>query len=276
MCAIGTVTVYADVLIVLNIYVSFFLLRVTARLTRSALRTKRCIAAAVFGSLFSLLILAPPVNPALLALIRILSAAAVTRIAFGRTDAGRLAVNTGAFLTAGILLAGGVQAADSWLSPDFICTGNGFFYVDFSLLLLLAVTALLYLAVCAVGRISGRMPQSGWTVVIRYRERTVSLSGLADTGNLLTDFFTGLPVVICGSEVFSELTGREMPEEGYPEGMRLLPCSTVSESGLIPVFRPDELLIVNEETGRRKSAGAVVGFGNCGRRAVFHPQLIKY
>ena len=82
--------------------------------------------------------------------------------------------------------------------------------------------------------------------------------------------------MICGKEVFYELTGSIMPENGMPEGMRVIPCSTVSESGLIPVLRPDELLIIDTETGQRKSAGALVGFGNCGRRAVFHPELIKY
>ena len=274
MCAIDTVTVYADVLIVLNIYVNFFLLRMTARLTCSALRTKRCIAAAVIGSLFSLVIFAPPMSVSVMAVIRLLSAAAVTWAAFGRN--GRLFVNTAAFLTANVLLAGTVHGAEAWLRPDFICTGNGFFYVDFSLILLLAVTAGLYCIVCAAGRLTGRAEQGEWTVVIRCGGRIVRLKGLADTGNLLTDFFTGLPVVICGSEVYEELTGRVLPEEGCPEGMRLLPCSTVSDSGLIPVFRPDELLIINDMTGQRKAAGAVVGFGNCGRRAVFHPQLIKY
>ena len=254
MCAIDTVTVYADVLIVLNIYVNFFLLRMTARLTRSALMTKRCIAAAVFGSLFSLVIFAPPMSVTFMAVIRLLSAAAVTNV----------------------LLAGTVHGTAAWLRPDFICTGNGFFYVDFSLILLLAVTAGLYGIVCAAGRLTGRTEQGEWTVVIRCGGRIVRLKGLADTGNLLTDFFTGLPVVICGSEVYEELTGRILPEDGCPEGMRLLPCSTVSDSGLITVFRPDELLIVNDRTGQRKAAGAVVGFGNCGRRAVFHPQLIKY
>lgn len=273
---IDTVTVYADVLIVLNIYVNFFLLRVTARLTRSALRTKRCIIGAVFGSLFSLMILAPPMSIPVMALFRLGSAAAVTAAAFGGRSIRRLLVNTGAFFTANLILAGAVHAADSWLRPGCISTGNGFFYVDFSLILLLAVTAGLYIIVCTAGRFFRTADQGEWKVVIRCRGRIVSVTGLADTGNLLTDFFTGLPVVICGKEVFYELTGSIMPENGMPEGMRVIPCSTVSESGLIPVLRPDELLIIDTETGQRKSAGALVGFGNCGRRAVFHPELIKY
>ena len=271
-----TVTVYADVLIVLNIYVNFFLLRITARLTRSALRTSRCICASVFGSLFSLLILAPPLGVPVMVVIRILSAAAVTRAAFGRTGGRRLAVSTAAFLTANVLLAGAVQAAESWLRPDYLCTGNGFFYVDFSLLLLLAVTAVLYGLVCTAGRIFGRTARGEWEVVIRCGGSVVRIEGLADTGNLMKDFFTGLPVVICGKEVYTELTGRELPQDSIPVGMRLLPCSTVSESGLIPIMRPDELIIISSETGERKHAGALIGYGNCGRRAVFHPELIKY
>ena len=74
-------TVYADVLIILNIYVNFFLLRTTARVTHSPLRTFRCIAASVYGSLFSLTILLPslgtPIN------IAIKAAAAVTVVLAG-------------------------------------------------------------------------------------------------------------------------------------------------------------------------------------------------
>ena len=215
-------------------------------------------------------------NVAVTALIRVASAAAIARTAFGKVSIKRLFLNTGAFLIANLLLAGAVQAAESWLKPGFICTGNSFFYVDFSLLLLLAVTALLYFAVCFAGKLSGCTAKGEWTVVIRYRGKIVRLEGLADTGNLLTDFFTGLPVVICGREVYSELTGGELSEEIVPDGMRLIPCSTVSESGLMPIMRPDELIIICGENGERKSAGALVGFGNCGRRAVFNPELIKY
>ena len=46
-------SIYLDVLIVLNIYVNYFLLRATAKFTHTPLKTIRCIISSVIGSLFS-------------------------------------------------------------------------------------------------------------------------------------------------------------------------------------------------------------------------------
>ena len=74
-------TVYADVLIILNIYVNFFLLRTTARVTHSPLRTFRCIAASVYGSLFSLTILLPSLGTPLNIAIKVAAAVPAVKVA---------------------------------------------------------------------------------------------------------------------------------------------------------------------------------------------------
>ena len=88
------------------------------------------------------------------------------------------------------------------------------------------------------------------------------------------DYFSGSPVIICAVEYFSELTGSELDIEKLPRGFRLLPCSAVSGNGLIPVFRPDEIMI-SCTSGDRKPVDAVIGFGECGGKAVFNPKLLK-
>lgn len=55
-------SIYLDVLIVLNIYVNYFLLRATAKFTHTPLKTIRCIISSAIGSLFSLTILLPAGN----------------------------------------------------------------------------------------------------------------------------------------------------------------------------------------------------------------------
>ena len=120
-------TVYIDVLIILNVYVNYFLLRTSAKLTHSPLKTWRCIAASFYGSLFSLLMLAPrlPV-PVTLA---VKSAAAVTIViaAFGARSPARIAKNTAAFLAANFVLAGAVYAVYSWFKPSSLHFANSYF-----------------------------------------------------------------------------------------------------------------------------------------------------
>lgn len=268
-------TIYVDVLIVLNIYVNFFLLRITAGITHSYLRTGRCIAASVFGSLFSLTIFLPDLGLLISMIIKLAAAAGIIVLAFGFTSKKRLIINTSAFFAANFVLAGTVYSIYTLFAPKFIHCSNGCFYIDFSLLILIVTTAALYFAVRFTRMMIDRSPADSYNILIRAGSKVLSMTGLADTGNGLVDYFTGSPVIICSEESFSELTGSKLDISLLPKGFRLLPCSTVSGSGLIPIFRPDEVLIRSCMSGERKPVDAVIGFGECGGKAVFNPKLLK-
>ena len=81
-------TIYIDVLIILNVYVNFFLLRITAKLTGAPLKPVRCAAASFYGSLFSLLILAPQLPLAVNTAIKLAAAVTVVIAAFGLSFCG--------------------------------------------------------------------------------------------------------------------------------------------------------------------------------------------
>lgn len=267
-------TIYVDVLIVLNIYVNYFLLRMTAAITHSRLKTVRCFLAALYGSFFSLLILAPELPSAVTLLIKLAAAVTVVMAAFGIHGYIRLLKNTAAFFTVNFLLAGTVYAVYSWFKPDFMRFGNSYFYIDFSLLILILVTAGLYFVLCLFRRFSRGGRCDSFKVMIRLGRNTAVMDGLADTGNRLRDYFSGKPVVICGRDDLLPLGLGDVSADRLPRGFRLLPCSTVSADGLIPVFRADELLIVNSVTGERKSVDAMVGIGEHSGNAVFDPKIL--
>lgn len=92
-------TIYIDVLIVLNIYVNYFLLRITARLTHSPLTTGKCIISAVYGSLYSLLILAPPLNALINISIKLFAAVTIIILAFGFQGKKRFTINMISFFS---------------------------------------------------------------------------------------------------------------------------------------------------------------------------------
>lgn len=267
-------TIYVDVLIILNIYVNYFLLRITARLTHSPLSFRRCMASAVYGSLFSLLILAPALNGLINTIIKLFAVVTIIIIAFGFQGRKRLITNTIAFFSANFILAGTVYAVYSWSEPDFMQFNNSYFYIDFSLLLLVLTTAVMYFIVYVAECFLDRTPESTgcYNVIIKYMDTIITLDGLADTGNSLTDFFSGSPVIICDKKKFSTITDNK---KNIPKGFRLLPCSTISDSGFIEVFRPDEVLIKNTLSGERKKVDAVIGLGQNSGNAVFNPKILK-
>lgn len=269
-------TIYADVLVILNIYVNFFLLRTTARLTHSPLKTWRCAAASAYGSLFSLMILLPELPYALNLAVKSAAAVTVVTAAFGYRDIRRTVINTSAFFTSNLILGGAVYALYSWFRPDFIHFRNTYFYIDFSLVILIVCTAAMYGIVFVINTLLNKNAYADYDVVIRCGKRITRLKGLADTGNILTDFFTGCPVIICDMNMYTCVTGMEYHDSCIPKGFRVLPCTTVSEKGLIPVFRPDEVLIEQIGSGSAKQVDALIGFGKTCGEAVFNPVLLNH
>lgn len=267
--------IYLDVLLVFNLYVNYILLRMTARLTHCRLRFGRCLAVSALGSLSTLMILLPPLPLFLSVLCKLLVAVLLCLCAFGVKDPMRLCWSSICLFGSSFLLAG-ILLALSLLCGVRVLHGNSCWYPDVSLLHLVLFTIAAYLLLHAVQYLHDRThaAEGGYRVCIRYRCCTAQLEGLADTGNSLVDFFTGKPVIICDA---TQLGGIPIPDMETPvKGFRLLPCSTVSGSGAIPVFRPDEVVIRSEQDGRCKKVDVLIGIGEReNRKAIFNPKLLR-
>lgn len=111
-----------------------------------------------------------------------------------------------------------------------------------------------------------------YEVIIRVGTHTAKMRGIADTGNSLTDCFTGKAVVIFGKESLSSIPEINEPEKLH--GYRLLPYATVSGSGIMPVFCPDEIIIKSVSKGTIRSTDAMAGIAEGERSAIFSPNLL--
>lgn len=140
------------------------------------------------------------------------------------------------------------------------------FYIDFSLLILIITTAVLYFAVCLLRRFGNSGIYSEFDIIIRIRDKIIKLDGLADTGNSLVDFFTGKAVIICPEAISEDL----------PEAMktRIIPVSTVSGDDLMKIFKPDEVIIISRNNGERKAVEVMIGLGKAEKMAIFNPKII--
>lgn len=267
-------TIYLDVLLVQSLYVNYFLLRAAAKITHSRLQLMRCFLTAAASSLFSLLILLPPLPVLLQLFCKLLAAAATVTMAFGIHRESWLR-QFGCFFVCNFLLAGLLLAVSSLSSHGFATWGNSYCYLDFSLLQLILFTALAYslLHLCSLLRNRRRHTDERFQVFLRLGGKTAALPGLADTGNNLTDTFSGVAVIICSAEMlFDVLDGRTVETL---RGYRLVPCTTVTAQGLIPLFRPDEVCIRNLSTGKSRAVDAMIGISGSQKSAIFHPNLME-
>ncbi len=109
-----------------------------------------------------------------------------------------------------------------------------------SALIVAAACALLRLIPIAASK-SAELPRLA-TVDVRCGPHHIALTALIDSGNLLRDTLTGLPVVVISRRA-AERLGRCPPEGTLLPGMRLMPIRTAAGRGLMPLFRPDTVCL---------------------------------
>ena len=133
-------TIYLDVLLLQSLYVNYFLLRAAAKLTHTPLHWIRCGLAAAGSSLFSLLILLPPLPAWFQLVCKLLAAALSVTMAFGlhRESFFR---QWGCFFLCNFLLAGAILGIGSLTQKGFATWGNSCCYLNFSLFQLILFTA---------------------------------------------------------------------------------------------------------------------------------------
>ena len=144
---------------------------------------------------------------------------------------------------------------------------------------MIIVTAVLYFSLCIARFFIDKSSTLGlkYKIYVKYKGRMTSIDGLADTGNSLVDFFSGKPVIICSIESLSSILNVNSINESakLPKGFRLIPYSTIGNSGMIPVFTPDEVIIVNEDTAFKKGVDVLIGIKSSESEAIFNPKLLK-
>lgn len=268
-------TIYIDVLLILNIYVNYFLLRATARLTHTVITGRRLALTAAVGSLSSLTILLPPLGGAVNLLIKIAAALALVLLAFGKRRPRTYFYLCGVFFAVNFIFAGIVLALSFISDSSHIATNNAALYIDFSLLTLVAFTAVAYFAVCLLrrGLDSSAASDKKYRIIIGVGERSADIPAISDSGNLLRDSFSGAPVIVCGlGELSSVIPCRAAV--GSLKGFRVIPCSTITGSSVMPVFRPDSVVIYTDGGDDKKNVDALIGIVPERPIAVFNPKLL--
>lgn len=268
--------IYADVLLIINLYINYFLVRGASVVLRKKPDTLRCLAAAATGAMGSLIILAPELPFWAVALIKIAVGTAVVIVAFGLQKRIEFVMDLLCFLIISFIFAGLMFALWWFAAPFDMVLKNGSAYFNIPLIWLAVLTMAAYGITLVIRRISLR--NSGrrgiLPVKIRLGSKVCELSGLADTGCRLRDVFSGTPVMVCSAKAIAEILPQNVAQYlagNEVEAIRLVPCRTVCAEGLIPVFGADEIYIGG------KKADILVGVSaeNLGEYGcVFNPEMI--
>jgi stage II sporulation protein GA (sporulation sigma-E factor processing peptidase) len=260
--------IYVDLLVIINLYITFFLLKGTAAFTHRAITARRLLSGSFAGGVTSLIILLPPLPLPVNAALRLAAGLVITAIAFGGKNRADFAKNALMFGVVSVVFGGFTLMLWLFAAPLGMEWAGGVVYFDISFLTLIVATSLAY-GLIRLLRYVLDVKHAGdraYTVTISMNKTPITLDAIADSGNMLTDYFTGLSVIVVSRAAGLDTTGL-MP--------RLLPYNTIDSAGLISVYRAEEI-IIRTDSRPDKSVKALVGItdNNAADVAIFNPKLL--
>lgn len=232
--------IYADLAVVLNFAVDLLLLLSANRLSGHGACWKRVLPAAAVGSLYGMLCLLPGMRFLGNLVWRILVWIFMSVIAYGMTVSGLRRGILFVFLS---MALGGVALGIG---------KSGFWGI--------VASAALVCILCFVGFREPAGLVRHVHVVLRYRGKQLTVTGLVDTGNLLCDPLTGQQVLLLGADVGQSLVGLTDAQLRDPvsaikscelPGCRLIPYRSVGQKGgMLLAMNMDQVTIDGRQGGR--------------------------
>ncbi len=252
-------TVYLDMVVLLNFLVDGLLIMGTNRLTGYPAGWKRAAAGATFGGVYAGICMLPDFRFLGNLLWRTVSLGVMAVIAFGWSLS---AIRRGTVFVLLSMALGGIAMG---------MRGDNFLTV------LLAAAGVAFL--CSLGIQSPWKVQRYLPVELLWQGKQISLTALVDTGNTLRDPITGQSVLVVGGDVAQQLgISREILRDpisallaGKVAGARLIPYRAVGQSGgMLLMVRFEQVLLdgkraspmvafAPEEIGRHNGYQALAG-----------------
>jgi len=279
-------TVYIDLLVIINLYITYFLLKGTGVFLHRKIGAARSIIGAAAGGLTSLAILLPPLPFVGNIAVKVIAGLIITLIAFGYGGFGEYVKNALFFIIINIVFAGLTLLIWLFAAPPGMAYGNGFVYFDISFTALVITTALAYGLIKLLRYVMDVKTSADrvYFVEIANNGATATLPALADSGNMLVDYFSGMSVIICEESAINAIIpealkahgGDISTDEDFPSGIRFLPYTTINSAGVIPVFKA-ERIVIKTDGKPDKSVRALIGVTKekiDGFNAIFNPKII--
>ncbi len=261
--------IYMDILVALNWFLDYLLLCGTARLMHIPCRRGRRVWAALVGALLAALLVLPMLPAWVTAPLRLIAALPVIWLAFGRCNLVRMLSRAAVFFLLSTALAGVVLLVYTFAAPQGLRVINGIVYYDVSPWMLALLTAVGYGGLCLWERINRhRHIGQVFAVEVTSDGGTSTLRALYDSGNHLTEQFSGAPVIVASRRAVWPILSMEQQrwvtafnDRGMPQHTagrwRLIPYRSVGGMGLLPAFCPQKMWVMNGKQ-KREITGAYI------------------
>lgn len=205
--------VYIDVLFLINFSVNYLLLYITEKILYLNTKRIRKIIGASIGGIYSCLIFFPELSGMYTFYSKVIFSLIITGQTFGIKKIKLFLKEVAVFYIASFVLCGVTFALLFLLNSSGgmeIRTNNGVFYFDLPWKVLFLGGSVCFIVMKIIKKlISSQKGIIYKEVKINFREKSVILTGLVDTGNRLTDPM-GNKVIVCEYQAIKRLIDRDM------------------------------------------------------------------
>lgn len=282
--------IYLDVLILINLYVTYFQILAVSVFTHRKTVWYRKLSAAGIGAVASLSIFIPQEMVLTLTLLKIFLCALIAFVAFGYTGFRAYAVSVLFLMLVSFVFSGLMLCVWLFAAPMKMLFINGTVYFSIDTMTIILSTCAAYGVVRIIRYILDKNGKTDgkYTVIIKNNGRECRLSALADSGNGMVDCFSGLPVIVCRRDMCADVSppaidmienNSDISEIGTQmiKGVRIMPFSTVGKGGLICMFKAESVVIDDETNEEKYPVNALIGIVIGGRQeyeAIFNPKIL--
>jgi len=270
-------TVYADVLFLINFTVNILVLYLTGKIGRLSPRRWRIALGAVAGAAYAVFMFFPRLSFGYSAAAKVLFSLFVVALTFNIRGVRLYIKTVGVFYLVTFCLGGCVMAlfylTDAGAKLGAVVK-NGILYLNLPWKVLIGAVLFSYAIIRVVwGILQSRMAREAMyrKIGISWNGKEVWMNALLDTGNALCEPFSGAPVIVAEYEKLlpilpealkeacqlGETAVEQISDERIRGRIRVIPFSSLGkEHGMLIGFRPDKAWLLENE--KILDAGAVV------------------
>ena len=257
----GAMTVYADILFLVDASRDLVVLWLCARLFHRELTTGRLLGSAAIGGLYGTLSVVWNSGGISGALMTVAVSALLVLIAFGRATVAQIVRRAAVVWGAAALLGGIMTAICATAGRTEVPSGGG------NTVLLLAGSAVCVILTRLILRCGGKRSV---TVRLTLDGRSCEFAALCDSGNLVREPLSSRPVILADRSVLRTVVpelcrGGAVPEripDRLSSRIRLIPVNGALGGGMLTGFSADSVEIVSG--GRERACDALIAVSSGG------------
>ena len=261
--------IYADILFLLNLYISFLLLQSVCRLANIKTRLLRMILASFVGAALSFVVFWE-IGFMAGVFVRVISCGLITLTAFGFCSLKRFLRLSASLFGVTFAFAGVVAAIWAIFEPAGLVVNHGVVYYDVSAIILIVSTLAAYFALVIIKKMMHKKLKLSkfYKVNFTLNNHEIYLKALLDSGNALSDPFSNKPIIIVSTAKLERFLPAEVldyihhknTKNGREQGIRLIPYYAIKGEGLLPAVTVKDVVIFDESNCEFRIKSALIAF----------------